>query len=437
MNISRTLILWLLSARLLSAQEPVVVLTPHFINELAEEARTNNAALWANRARVLAAEENAKTIPLWRDPEVMAGGMIADREMRAEDGDLIYGVQQSLPVFGKEKALRNAARSDVVVEQADLEYQFQNLRKALAQALFNAALTDEVLVLSRQDLAWLETLAAAVEQRYQAGDASQVDVLRVQNERSKRAEMIRSDENMRHAAYVSVNRLLNRNLMSGWARMQLPPIPGPVPFTERLLGYASKFEPKVRMMQTQIERAQATVETSRKGQRPDLSAAVQGRNYVRTGEGRSAEIVLKMTVPWFNNDKYKAAVRRDEARVKEIENQLEDYVHGLRAEIHHLTARIDNARREALLYRDQIIPRSEQALRSAEAAWQASRDAFRDVLDARRMLIDARTMYVRSVAEQYIAMSELVLCCGIGDFEALEMLGKQDHPEISDTSSQP
>jgi cobalt-zinc-cadmium efflux system outer membrane protein len=438
MNISKALILALLSARLLAAQEPVaVVLTPHLINELAEEARTNNAGLWANRARIVAAEENAKTIPLWRDPEVMAGGMIAEEAKRADDGDLVYGVQQALPVFGKEKALRNAARSDVMVEQADLENQFQNLRKALAQALFNAALTDEVLVLSRQDLAWLETLAAAVEQRYQAGDASQVDVLRVQNERSKRAEMIRSDENMRHSAYVNVNRLLNRNLMSGWARMQLPPIPGPVPFTDRLLGYASKFEPKVRMMRTQIERAEAMVETSRKGRRPDLSAAVQGRNYVRTGEGRSAEIVLKMTVPWFNNDKYKAAVRRDEARVKEIENQLEDYVHGLRAEIHHLTARIDNARREALLYRDQIIPRSEQALRSAEAAWQASRDAFRDVLDARRMLIDARTMYVRSVAEQYLAMSELVLCCGIGDFEALEMLGKQDHPEISDTPSQP
>ncbi len=436
MKISSILLIVCL-ARFLAAEEPVVVLTPHLINELAEEARTNNAALWANRARVVAAEENARTIPLWRDPEIMAGGMAAEQEMRAEDGDLIYGVQQSLPVFGKEKAMRNAAKSEIGVEQADLEYQFQTLRKALAQALFNAALADEVLVLSRQDLAWLETLAAAVEQRYQAGDASQVDVLRVQNERSKRAEMIRSDENMRHSAYVNVNRLLNRNLMSGWARMQLPPIPGPVPFTERLLGYASKFDPKLRMMQKQVERAEAMVDSSRKGRRPDLAAAVEGRNYVRTGEGRSAEFVLKMTIPWVNNDKYKAAIRRDEARVKELENQIEDYIHGLRAEVHHLAARVDNARREALLYRDQIIPRSEQALRSAEAAWEASRDAFRDVLDARRMLIDARTMYVRAVAEQYSAMSELILCCGIGDLEALEMLGKEDHPEISESTLTP
>src|SRR5262249_23752428 len=241
-------------------------------------------------------------------------------------------------------------------------------------------------------------------------------------------------ENMRHSAYVSVNRILNRNLMAGWERMTLPPVPGPVPFTDRLLGFASKFDPKLRTMHKQIEKAEAMVDVSRKERRPDLMAAVEGRTYSRTGDERSAEFVVKMTIPWFNNEKYKAAIRRDEARVKEIENQIEDYTQGLRAEIHHLTARIDAARREALLYRDQIIPRSEQALHSAEAAWQSSRDAFRDVLDSRRMLIEARMMYVRAVAEQYTAMSELILCCGIGDLEALEMLGKEDHPEIQEAN---
>src|SRR5688572_7011344 len=127
-------ILLILSAQFLSiAQEPaagVVTLTPQLVNELAEEARTNNAALWASRARIVAAKENAKSIPLWRDPEVMVGGMVADQEMRAEDGDLIYGVEQMLPVFGKEKAMRNAARSEIQVEEADFDFQFQTLRKS-------------------------------------------------------------------------------------------------------------------------------------------------------------------------------------------------------------------------------------------------------------------------------------------------------------------
>jgi outer membrane protein TolC len=204
--------------------------------------------------------------------------------------------------------------------------------------------------------------------------------------------------------------------------MELPPVASPVPLSSRLLEFATRFEPRLRMMRKQREQAEAMANMSRKERRPDLSASVEARQYTRTGEGRSASVLLKMTLPWFNREKYSAAIRRDEERVKQVDYEIEDYTYEVRTEIHHLVAMIDNARREALLYRDEIIPRSELALRSAETAWQSSRDAFRDVLDARRMLLEARTMYFKAVAEQYSALSELILCCGLGDLESLEML---------------
>jgi len=406
-----------------------IILTPVLINEFAEEARSNNAALWAARSRVKAAEENAKSIPIWRDPEVMIGGMGAETMMRMEDGDIMYGAEQMLPVFGKEKAARKAARAEIPVEVADLEYRFQTLRKDLAQGLFKAALADELLVLVEQDLQWLTTLRRAVEDRYSAGDASQMDVLRVQNERSRRAEQLRTDENERESSYAALNRILNRNVIAGWPRMGLPEVAGAIPFTTEMLRMAEKFEPKLRVMREERARAEAMVDLSRVERRPDLSAGVEARQYSRTGEGRSASVVLKMTVPWFNRGKYNSAVRRDEARVQEIDYRIEDMLYEVRTEVHHLIAMIDNARREALLYRDEIIPRSEQALRSAEAAWRGGRDALRDVLDARRMLLEARTMYFKALSEQYIAISELILCCGIADLEALEMLAKETKEE--------
>ena len=39
------------------------------------------------------------------------------------------------------------------------------------------------------------------------------------------------------------------------------------------------------------------------------------------------------------------------------------------------------------------------------------------------MLLEGRLMYARAVSEQYQMLSELVLCCGIGDLEALQMIG--------------
>jgi outer membrane protein TolC len=318
------------------------------------------------------------------------------------------------------------------VEEADLEFQFQTLRKTLAETLFKAALLDELLVLSRQDLGWLETLTRAVEERYSVGDASQVDVLRVQNERSRRAELIRNEENEREAAYAAVNRLLNRNVIAAWAQMELPELAPPIPLTTKLLHYAEQFEPQLKMMREQRTAAEAMVNMARKERRPEMSVAVESRQYLSTRDQRSVEGILKMTVPLFNRGKYNAAVRREEARVQEIDYKIEDMIYQSRTEVHHLVARIDNARREALLYRDEIAPRSEQALKSAEAAWQSSRDAFRDVLEARRMLLEARTMYAKAVADQYMGISELILCCGIGDLEALQMLTKGEKPESAE-----
>jgi hypothetical protein len=44
------------------------------------------------------------------------------------------------------------------------------------------------------------------------------------------------------------------------------------------------------------------------------------------------------------------------------------------------------------------------------------------------MLLDARLVEARAVAEQYQMLSELVLCCGLADLEALEMIGAQPDP---------
>jgi hypothetical protein len=41
------------------------------------------------------------------------------------------------------------------------------------------------------------------------------------------------------------------------------------------------------------------------------------------------------------------------------------------------------------------------------------------------MLLEGRLMFVRAVSEQYQMLSELVLCCGLGDLNALSMIGAE------------
>jgi hypothetical protein len=48
-------------------------------------------------------------------------------------------------------------------------------------------------------------------------------------------------------------------------------------------------------------------------------------------------------------------------------------------------------------------------------------------------LLDAQLMFARAVSEQYQMLSELVLCCGLGDLEALQMIGAQLSEDDSKT----
>lgn len=398
-------------------------LTPAYLNELAAELRQKHPALAAARERTNAAAAAAGAVRTWEDPRVRIGGMAASEQMRANDGDLLYGVEQKLPLFGKPRRAREVAQAGLATVSAELDYREQVFRRELAQQAFRTALADEVLRIGREDLRWLELMVEALEARYQSGQATLLDVLQLQNERARRATQLETDREMLAHEQFALNRLLNRAPDSAWPVLELPPVAGEVPYSQKLVELAMKFEPRLRVLQRETGEAQAALELTRLAKLPEVSAGLEGRNYTGNGSFRQGMVVLSVNLPWFNRGKYQSEIRRDEARLAATRHEREDYELALREELHGLTVRLDAARREALLYQKEIIPRSQSALASARAGWESGRNTLRDLLEARRGLLEARLMESRARADQYQRLADLVLRCGLGDLQALEMLG--------------
>ena len=408
-----------------SATTNSVLLTPDYLSQLADELRTNNPALRAAYQRTNAAFANLGAVRTWEDPVAKVGGLDARESMRSDEGDIIYGVEQKLPLFGKPKLARRVAEAELATESANVEFQFQQLRVDLARAAFRLAPANEIVAIGEQDLAWLDLIGQTLESRYGAGQATLIEVLQLQNERSNQATALETDRKRLSNEQVTLNRLLNRDLLTPWPRLELPPLAGPVLFNQRLVNFALRYEPKAQLMRQQIKQAKAAVDMTRRQRMPDVSVGLEARNYSGDGSFRQGMLVLSMNLPWANSGKYGNDIKREESKLKASEFDLNDYQAGLRQEVYLLTVTIDAARREALLYRDEILPRNESALESIRAGWESNRSPVRDLLDARRMLLDARLRYARAVAEQYEAMSDLVLCCGIGDLSALQMIGAE------------
>lgn len=403
------------------AGAPPLQLTPELITQFVEEMATNHPSLLAARARTNASAANVKSVRSWEDPMTKVGVMAADRMMRMEDGDLAYGLEQKLPLFGRPGAMRKMAAAELAVEVADEDMRFQLLRRDLAKALFRAALADEMLVIAEQDLEWIGVTTKVVEEGYRSGTARLMDVLTLQNEQSKRREQLQTDRDNRAQALLVVNRFLNRELAAPWPTLQLPPLADEIRFSPSILGYALAQAPELRKMREELRMTEAAVNVARKERWPEVSVGFENRVYARENDLRSTEFMVGFTIPLGNSSKYRAAIRREEEKRRAVEFETRNTEQAVREEIHGLIVKIAAARREAVLYRDQIIPRSEQALASARAMFESG-GMLRDVLDARRMLLDGKLMYARAVAEQYEMLSELILCCGLGDLEALQML---------------
>jgi len=410
-----------------AAATNVVRLNAAVVNQFVERMRTNNPAVRAADARFLAASAATNAVRTWEDPEFAFGGTVASSRgfNPAEEGNLIYGLEQKLPLFGKAAAARRVAQSEAAAEETRAALAFQTRRRDLAKILFRTAFSEQTLGIGAEDLAWLDTMAVTIEERYRAGSATQVDVLRVQNERSKRVERLRTDTRRRDNDLVSINRMLGVELDAPLPKFDLPDPAATLTFSQHLVDLAVRHEPTLRVMRREIEMAEANVAATRKSRLPEVSGFIDGRQYSGDGGFREGTFGVKLSLPWFNAGKYRSDLARDRARAEAVAQDAADYLAVVREEVYRLVVNIDAARREALLYRDQILPRTRQALESAHANWLAGRGMSFDVMETRRMLLEAKLEYARAVSEQYQTMAELILCCGLGDFDSLDMISNQ------------
>src|SRR6059036_2192061 len=223
-----------------------VVISTALINRLVMEARTNNPSLKAADSRVRSATLNAEAVRTWDDPMAMFGGSVYSSRgfSPSEDGNLAYGVEQKLPLWGRPKLTRRVAEAETSMREAEVNYRAAQLRNEITKALLLAALAERVVDIGEQDLSWVEATAKATDNKYRAGQAVVADTLQIQNEVAKRKDTLRTGRRQLAHEHFTLNRLLNRDVSATWPSLQLPPVAPAIPLSGKLLALSLQNEPK-------------------------------------------------------------------------------------------------------------------------------------------------------------------------------------------------
>jgi cobalt-zinc-cadmium efflux system outer membrane protein len=410
-----------------AAAESRVSITPELLDQLVAEGRTQSPRLQAAGARVEAATAAVDAVRTWEDPTASFGVWAPGPggfESSAQ-GNLIYGIDQKLPLYGKPGLKRKIAAADAAGERFAADSESQKLRRDLALALNALALAGREAEIAGQDLGWLEATLSAVDHRYRVGQASQVDWLKIQTARAMAADDLTTKERERDHSALALNRLLNRDLHASWPLVDLPTLQPALFYTPQLVEAAVTAEPELKVMRQKSVSAQAAVDLTRQERRPAVSVGVQAWQYSGDGGLRQAMATVSFSVPWLNQGKYDSDSRRDQQRKRASDLAATDYALSVREELHHHVVDLDTARRQAVLYRGQLIPLTQQTLASAQASWEHNLGPFQDILDAHRMLLTDQLVLAHALTDQAMMLAEISFLTGVRDMGTLISLAGQ------------
>jgi len=401
-----------------------IAITADLVDRLLGEAQGRNPALQAASARAEAANSAVAAVRTWEDPTASFGLSASTSRgfQSSEEGNLVYGVDQKLPLYGRPDLRRKVAAAEASREQLAADFTTQKLRRDLQVALSGLALAGREAEIAEEDLAWLDATLAEVDHRYRVGQAREVDWLKIQTARAMAGDDLTTKKRERDHSAFALNRLLNRGLHLPWPKVALPSLQPPIYYTAPLVNAALAAAPELKVMRQESVSAQAAADLTRRQRLPDVSVGVEARQYSGDGGFREGMATVSFSVPWLNRSRYDDDWRRDQQRKRASDLAATDYALSVREELHHHIVDLDGARRQAVLYRDQLIPLTRQTLSSAQAGWERNLGPFQDILDAHRMLLADQLALAHALYDQATRLAEISFLTGSRDVGALVAL---------------
>jgi outer membrane protein TolC len=391
---------------LLQAGEPPTLDAP-FLSRLREEAARHHPSALAGQDRASAAAREVRAVRLWSDPMLGIGFMGAGEMMRADDGDVMFGIEQALPkpgLFAAERARREALWRS---EAAKVSASTLDAGAQAARAAIELALADESVASQQAQVDWLAAMAENARQMAADPMTGGADALRMETELAREREVLAAARRGRDGAARTLNLALGRPLESAWPALKLPAHPSPVPLASAEVIRVPRTNPQVLALRETAAAAAAEARMAERERLPEIAIGAEAQLYSGTGDLRSATLGLKLSLPWFNESSYQAKIDAAKAREAAAHRDVESARREIAARIVAATTEAANAAAQARAIGGEIREKAEKAARTTEAAWISSKAPLNDLLDAARLLHAIRLEHRRLIARQLAALEEI------------------------------
>ncbi len=267
---------------------------------------------------------------------------------------------------------------DAVVRAGKLYFELQYLIRAEKTA--------------REDLELFNSLIAVLEERYRTGAASQAELLKLQNERSRHEDLIRDFSSLANAARARINAALGRSEALPLGEPQSSTLAERPDGIETLMEDAQTGRQEVMLAEARVIRAQLAIRLGEVMNRPPASVAG-----------------MKPHPAYAQAESYLAEMRRRlEARELEL-REARAQTEGMGRDA---LERLDESRRQVALIEDVIQPQTQSIYETTLSDYVAGRSTFLDLLDAERKWVRTRLELHRAHRDLNLSILHLAMVRG-------------------------
>jgi cobalt-zinc-cadmium efflux system outer membrane protein len=414
------------------------------LDQLIEEALSNNPELKAARERADAYRERPSQVSSLEDPRVTLGFSnlpVDDFDFNKQDmTQKVVSLSQEIPLPGvlslkKENATQEAYAMERRAKELELV-----LMKRVKKTYYNLYFANQAIAITEANRNLLERFAEITETKYSVGRGIQQDVLKAQVELSKMVEKIINLEQKEATIKAELNTLLNR---PPEISLLEPPDIKKTNFTysaEELQGMAEEARPALKDVEHLIKSREAAYKLAKKDYLPSLTFTAsygQRDNRLRSrpvratvtpigGESQDVTVLsatdrdrpdffsflVGFKVPIWFHSKQSRKVRENLTLVSEAKSRYEALKNEIFFDIKDVLEREKRGAKLIELYQKDIIPQAKASLDSAMAAYEVGSVDFITLLNNQLTLFNYRLSYYQVLTDYEKDLAELEAVVG-------------------------
>jgi outer membrane protein TolC len=342
---------------------------------------------------------------------------------------------QEFPGPGKLRLQAKAASAESQARYFDFENAALQAAFAVKRSCAQLWFLDEKIRINREMLRLLSDLEQSARGQNAVGKVTLQDVYRAQIEQDRLAAEIENLEDSRAPLLAELKGALGMT-----PGQPDPPGPGrfeaaaPDPAPEEILATAFARNPRLKAMEAEVRRAQASLDLAYKAKVPDFSLGLMA-------DAKLAPVLYRplagATLPVWR-DKIAAEIAAAQAGERAAEARLTAGQIALAVDFAEKSYDYREISRNLSLLGQQLIPKAQKSLEIARSGYLSSQIDFFNLMDAERTLLEFRLSEVQARTERELAVAELsLLIAGAAPANAPLLAPLNDAPAAASTPVHP